>query len=267
MHEKQNMIKALFFDIDGTLVSINTHRIPHSTVIALTQAKAKGLKIFIATGRPFAIINNLKTIEHLIDGYVTANGAHCFIGKEVVYSHPIPKEYVNLLLEDSLKCDYSCIVVGEKDIATYNYKDNIDRIFRVQLNVTNIDYRLPVEHVLTQDILQLTPFITEEQEKEIMPRLSGCISGRWHPEFTDITSVMADKGKGITAMAQHIGIDLKECAAFGDGGNDLSMIRCAGMGVAMGNANQKLKAAADYVTTDIDEDGISQALRFLKITD
>ena len=66
---------ALFFDIDGTLVSFETHQIPPSTILALTQAKANGHKVFIATGRPPIIITNLGAIEHLIDGYVTTNGA------------------------------------------------------------------------------------------------------------------------------------------------------------------------------------------------
>ena len=69
------MIKALFLDIDGTLVSFKTHSISTSTVAALEAAKAAGVKIFIATGRPVAIINNLDAIKHVIDGYVAANGA------------------------------------------------------------------------------------------------------------------------------------------------------------------------------------------------
>ena len=60
------MIKALFFDIDGTLVSFHTHRIPRSTVESLEKAKKKGLKIFISTGRPLTYINNLDDIKSLI---------------------------------------------------------------------------------------------------------------------------------------------------------------------------------------------------------
>lgn len=71
---------ALFFDIDGTLVSLNTHKIPPSTIFALTRAKANGHKIFIATGRPIQILTNIGAIEHLVDGYITTNGAYCFIG-------------------------------------------------------------------------------------------------------------------------------------------------------------------------------------------
>ena len=60
------MTKALFFDIDGTLVSFETHRIPSSTIEALEAAHAKGLKIFIATGRPKAIINNLSELQAML---------------------------------------------------------------------------------------------------------------------------------------------------------------------------------------------------------
>ena len=80
---------ALFFDIDGTLVSFETHEIPPSTILALTQAKANGSRVYIATGRPPIIITNLGAIEHLIDGYITTNGALCFVGDEYVCCQPI----------------------------------------------------------------------------------------------------------------------------------------------------------------------------------
>ena len=82
------MIKALFFDIDGTLVSFRTHSVPDSTVKALAEAKNKGIKIFISTGRPRPLINNLEPIEDLIDGYITVNGAICTVGSETVSRSP-----------------------------------------------------------------------------------------------------------------------------------------------------------------------------------
>ena len=69
------MIKALFFDVDGTLVSFNTHKIPTSTVEALEEAKKRGVKLFIATGRPIQLLNNIPEVEHLMDGYILATGA------------------------------------------------------------------------------------------------------------------------------------------------------------------------------------------------
>jgi HAD superfamily hydrolase (TIGR01484 family) len=92
---------ALFFDIDGTLVSFQTHEIPPSTIFALTQAKANGHKVFIATGRPPVIITNLGAIEHLIDGYVTINGALCFVGNDIVASNAIPHKEAQIVIDDA----------------------------------------------------------------------------------------------------------------------------------------------------------------------
>ena len=93
-----------------------------------------------------------------------------------------------------------------------------------------------------------------------MPTLSNCTSGRWHPAFTDITAADADKGKGLHAMADYLGFNIDETMAFGDGGNDISIVREAGIGVAMGNAGDNLKQIADYITTHVDEDGVKNAL-------
>ena len=84
---------------------------------------------------------------------------------------------------------------------------------------------------------------------------------------TSITADGADKGKGLAAMARHFGLDISETMAFGDGGNDISIIRRAGTGVAMGNAGDNVKAAADYVTTSVDDDGVMNALVHFGVID
>ena len=124
---------ALFYDIDGTLVSFESHQIPPSTIMALTQAKANGHKVFIATGRPPIIITNLGAIEHLIDGYVTTNGALCFVGDEVVSCKHIPADEARLVVEDSIEKNYGVIVIGEKDVAVLDPKGDVDMIFRQHL--------------------------------------------------------------------------------------------------------------------------------------
>jgi Cof subfamily protein (haloacid dehalogenase superfamily) len=252
---------ALFFDIDGTLVSFQTHEIPPSTILALTQAKANGHKVFIATGRPPIIITNLGAIEHLIDGYVTTNGALCFVGNDAVSCKSIPQEEARLVVKDAQEKQYGVIVIGEKDVAIFDPKGEVDYIFGQQLAVKNLHLAKAVEEVIDQRILQLTPFFNKDYERELMSRLPGCTSGRWHPAFTDITAKGADKGEGLLAMAAHQGLNPQQTMAFGDGGNDSSMVRGAGIGVAMGNAIDELKEIADYVTTSVDDDGIRNALR------
>ena len=256
---------ALFFDIDGTLLSFRTHQIPSSTVLALTQAKANGSRVYIATGRPPIIINNLDSISHLIDGFITTNGALCYVGNELVCCNPIPKEDVMTCVNDAQQKGYSIIVVGRKDVAVLDPTGDVERIFHQMLAIKDLCKAAPLEEVLQQDVLQLTPFFSAEYEKKIMTRMPHCVSGRWHPGFTDITADGADKGKGILAMARHEGLDPKQTIAFGDGGNDTSMILQAGIGIAMGNAIEELKQQADYVTTSVDEDGILNALRHFNV--
>ena len=252
---------ALFFDIDGTLVSFKTHQIPPSTIFALTQAKANGHKVFIATGRPPLIITNLGAIEHLIDGYVTINGALCFVDDKVVRCKDIPHDAARTVVDDAQEKRYGLIVVGEKDVAVLDPQGEVDKVFRQEIAVENLDQAKPIEDVLQQRILQLTPFFDADYEQELMTRIPSCTSGRWHPAFTDVTAQGADKGEGMLTMAAHFGLNPQYTMAFGDGGNDASMIRTAGIGIAMGNALESLKQEADYTTTSVDEDGVLNALR------
>lgn len=252
---------SLFFDIDGTLVSFLTHEIPRSTVDALREAKQNGCRIFISTGRPIQIITNLTAISDLIDGYVTVNGAYCFVGDREIACHAIPAADVETLTADALRRDYSCMVVGEHDFAVLNHHDVVDQVFLRELAVDGIDFELDAHEVLrTQRILQLSPFFDEQYEATMMPRIPHCVSGRWHPLFTDITASEADKGKGLRSMAAALGLNLAHVMAFGDGGNDLSIVKEAAVGVAMGNARPELKRVADYVTTSVDDHGVRNAL-------
>lgn len=253
-------IQALFFDIDGTLVSFRTHRIPQSTVDALEQAKAKGVKVYISTGRAKMIVTNLGQIEHLIDGYITTNGARCFVGDHTVCQHAISQADVDRVVRASDRDGYPVIVVGEEHIAIHHLTPIVEEIFVKGLGVDSLDFLAELSDLAGEDVLQLTPFCSEEQEKALMPTLDNCTSGRWHPAFTDITAGDADKGKGLHAMAEYLGLDISQTMAFGDGGNDITIIREAGVGVAMGNAGDNVKAIADYVTTSVDEDGVKNAL-------
>lgn len=254
------MIKALFFDIDGTLVCFRTHSIPASTIEALERAKAAEVKVFIATGRPVPFIDNLGAVEHLIDGYVTTNGAFCFVNKEVILRKVIPQEAVRKMACFSAAEGFACVYVGERNIVLQNPNDTLRDIFYNRLKVKTQDESLPLELVFSDNIIQMSPIVPEDEGNRMMKELTECISGRWHPAFMDVTAKEADKGEGLKTMAAHFGIKPEETMAFGDGGNDTAMIRCAGVGVAMGNAIENLKSEADYVTASVDEDGVRQAL-------
>lgn len=259
------MTKALFFDVDGTLVSFNTHRIPQSAVDALAEAKRRGAMVFISTGRPMRLINNLDAIQHLVDGYITANGACCSVGGEVVACREIPNPEARALIGAAGREGFSMLVVGESRLTVVNDGADVDRYFRQMLAVSDLGEGTALADVLAERIVQLTPIIDEAAERRLMPLLPSCVSARWFPAFTDITARGADKGTALMTVAAHLGIDREDTVAFGDGGNDKSILQAAGTGVAMGNAPDDVKAVADYVTASVDEDGIARALEHLGV--
>ena len=89
------MVKAIFFDIDGTLVSFKNHQIPKSTFDALYKLKEKGIKLFIATGRGKDGLDVLNDFP--FDGYITLNGQYCYTNNQIIYSNTIQKEDLQAL--------------------------------------------------------------------------------------------------------------------------------------------------------------------------
>jgi len=264
------MVKAIFLDIDGTLISFKTHIIPQSTIEALSKAKEKGIKIFIATGRPPLIITSITSINHLVDGYISTNGAFCYFKEQVYQTCAINKNDVKLVMDRCNELKTPVVIAsatsGIESMAVVNRNEMYNELFVNLLNIRNIpdDDRIAKE-LLKKPIIQLTAFIDAQEEMSIMKQLPNCISGRWHEEFTDITAINADKAKGLEATCNVLGISAEETMAFGDGGNDISILIKAGIGVAMGNADDQVKAAADYITTDVDDDGIFNALSHFNI--
>ncbi|NLZ72238.1 MAG: Cof-type HAD-IIB family hydrolase [Bacteroidales bacterium] len=259
------MIKAIFLDIDGTLVSFETHTIPESTIDALHKAKNKGAHIFIATGRPKAIINNLGALgDDLIDGFITMNGAYCFTQDKILYKNNIPHQDVERIADEAEQRGFATIFVGEHDMVVAQMNELVNEVFQKQLNVSPFP-EVSLNEAINKEIYQITPFITEEEELEILSQLSNIEPGRWHPDFVDITAKGNTKQKGIDVIIDYFNISLDETLAIGDGGNDIGMIKHAKVGVAMGNARKKVQEIADHVTTSVDEDGVWNALKKFEV--
>lgn len=262
------MIEAIFLDIDGTLVSFETKQIPDSTISALAEAHRRGVKIFIATGRPTSFINNIGELQSrgLIDGYVTMNGSYCYIGDEVVFNNPLSRED---LLKVSSYCEereIACVYVGENRAVVRHPSPLFRELFFDLLHVGEVP-EVDLEEALSFEGYQLSPFIHKRDEGELVAQLENCEVGRWMDDFADIGAKGNTKSLGITKIIEKFGIDISNVMAVGDGGNDISMIEFAGVGVAMGNASDEVKSYADYVTTSVDNNGIETALRHYKVID
>lgn len=258
------MIKAVFFDIDGTLVSFKTHKIPQSTKDALAELKKKGIKVFIATGRPFAAVNNLD--DCTFDGFITMNGAYCMTEEKCpIFKQPIsPREIQSLTtyLKEKEEFPY---MAATKDAMYINYINaDVESIYQL------INFPTPqmgsLEGLKGEDIYQIVAFFKKDKEAEIMQNvLPGCEAARWNPLFTDIISKGISKQVGIDKVLDYYGFELDEAMAFGDGGNDLQMLRHVPASVAMGNAVEEVRKSASYVTDPVDDDGIWNALRHFQV--
>lgn len=262
------MIKAVFFDIDGTLVPFKSHSVPESTRNAISTIRKKGIKVFICTGRPIQFIDNLEGVEY--DGMVTVTGALCIDAEgKVIGCKYIPKNNVKSLI-DYLKCQKNptpfMAVAKNKMYANNLEHEDVMNIVRF-LNVPSLDY-YPLEEALSDDLLQLIGFFHEEEEDYLkIFVLKDCTSMRWHESFADIVAEGVSKSAGIDTIIDYYGIDLSETMAFGDGGNDIPMLDHAALSIVMGNANDKVKEHADYVTDDVDKDGVWHALQHYGLLD
>lgn len=250
------MVKAIFFDIDGTLVSFDTHEVPESTMRTLQELKDNGILLFIATGRSKDGLAVLQDFP--FDGYVTMNGQYCYRQDgTVVYENTIRRDDLLLLKEELEKHPFPC-GFEMPDGKIFNYRDErVDAVHAITLNddqpagdITGIE---------DKKVYQVMAFLDEKEEKQFMKKLPNCISARWYPTFCDISPIGGTKVKGMDCFAKEFGFTMAETLAFGDGGNDLAMLEHASIGVAMENGTEGLKKAADYVTDDVDHDGIRNA--------
>ena len=166
------MVKAVFFDIDGTLVSFRTHRMPDSTVAALHRLRQRGVRTFIATGRQYPAINNLGGMP--FDGYITMNGSFCFVGDyEVVRKQAVPPADIEALLGYMRQHgEFPCFFISEKQAFGNFIDDNVRRVFD-QLNFP-APALLPAELARERDIYQLIAFYDPSEEERLMAALPHC---------------------------------------------------------------------------------------------
>lgn len=255
-------IKAIFFDIDGTLVSFKTHEVPQSAKDAIHEVRQKGVKVFIATGRPLPFINNLQEVEY--DGIMSVTGACCMTADgEIIESKPVSREDIERFIDEEAVNPMPVLFAGkDKAIGCMIDADRKSVEDVMTLLSLKVPEEHPIEKALDMEVMQVIAFFTAEEEPRMMNEvLTGCDAARWHPAFADCISKGTSKATGIDAICRYYGIDLQDTMAVGDGGNDIAMLQHAGMGVAMGNASDEVKAFADYITDSVDDDGVANLLR------
>ena len=239
------MYEIFFFDIDGTLRSFETHEVPASAREALARLRGRGAKVIIATGRDRRSLPPLEGLT--FDGYILVNGGHCLTTDgEVLAERQITMEILDRMLHGMVA---SSVNDGMREFLG---------ALGMPLDPAVADLREVAQRTPCR---QMCVFMSPEQEERIMREFPECVSSRWSPLMADINMRGVTKASGMDVFLRHYGIDRSRSMAFGDGGNDVEMIRHAGVGVALGNAVDAAKRAADYVTATVDDDGVLRALQ------
>ena len=249
------MIKAAFFDIDGTLLSFTTHRVSEGTIRAFDRLHAAGVRTFISSGRPMVLIPPMPVS---FEGYITMNGGLVFTPDQVLLSNPIPASDIETWL-DLAKDRNICTMIFTADGMMLAQPNEAGLKLRDQLEFT-MPPVVDIETMRQQEAFQIIALMPAELDSKVASLLPHCRLPRWHPAFTDIVTYDNSKAHGMEVICRHFGIRQEETLAFGDGANDIEMLQWAGIGVAMGNAEQIVKDHADLVTADVDHEGIEQAV-------
>lgn len=255
------MIKAVFLDIDGTLVPFGAHKAPDSTLQALREARSRGVKVFICTGRPLQFIDNLEGVDY--DGMVCVTGSLCCLANgEVIYRNRIPAADIQRLVDFVNQQDEPTpfMAVTDDSLHIIHPEHPFVQYIVDMLHIPAVSYA-PFQQVVNKPVLQLMGFYGPEQNAVFESLMPSCSFLRWHPMFADIVFNQCSKADGIDHMLAHFGISLEETMAIGDGGNDISMLEHVAYGVAMGNAAPEVQQCARFVTRDVTDDGIAHAFR------
>lgn len=261
------MIQAIFCDIDGTLYdhSKGKSEFPQSAKEALRAAQRKGVKVFVATGRYTDMLDNLRA-DFPFDGFVTVNGQLVLLQDGTVIHRmahhpddirkllPIAREhgFLSQIIEET---ETFPILAHERNHSMYDWMGK------------PVPPLYDAERLNEHEVLQFIAFLPMEEGKKILSPLQHIEVTSAGGDILDVIPKEGGKEVGIAAVVKHFGFSQENTMAFGDGMNDVRMLRWAGIGVAMGNGAPEAKDAADYITTPVWDNGIQNALLHFGVID
>lgn len=255
--------KLIFFDIDGTIVDWNGF-IPDSAIRAIHAARAEGNLCVINTGRPYSHIDPaVKAIG--FDGFVCSCGQHLVLNNQVISHANFDPQMGREIIEEARRCRMDAVYEAEHGIwFDMTHEDELEIVSATwaQFAERGFDVTQSVD-VPGFHFDKLCAFVREDSDTEAFLAFMekrGSIIYR-EGSMLEITRRGYSKESGLKQMIALLGISLEDCYAIGDSTNDLPMLRSVSHSIAMGNAPDEVKAAAEYVTASLHEDGIEAALR------
>lgn len=250
------MIKAVFLDFDGTTFSHVTKKIPDSAYQAILNAQKNNIKIFLATGRDIDELHDFDCRNIQFDGYILDSGL-LLLDKDlntisVNYFEGREKENaIKFFNEKKIPT-----LIRTKSSGYMNYID--DNTIKVLEDVDSLVP--PLKNYDGEDVMVVTAFVKSDEDKRIINEyFNNSTITWWHDNSADILPNGCNKLNGIIKMLHYHKISIDETLTIGDSKNDIEMISGVPHSVAMGNSVQEIKDAAEYVTTDIDDNGLEYA--------
>lgn len=253
------MKKIFFFDIDGTLAIRG--KIPQNHITALQLLKDKGYLTFICTGRAVYYAKNL--FGDLVSGYIACNGRYISYLNQKLHGENFSKEEIEHYKKKFKKLNCGCLWVSDHLSYPMNLTEKeINTVIEEygQDHITFDDQKLEFYtfDIIYQNLEHLAQ-ITDAFKDELI------INDHGGQGSCDCSTIRFDKGSAIAYLLKYFNLSKKDAYAFGDGFNDQAMFREVSHRIAMGNAVDALKEKATYITTDIQDDGIMNALKHEKV--
>ncbi|ALS00724.1 sugar-phosphatase [Enterococcus silesiacus] len=262
-------VKLVAIDIDGTLLDSN-RKISPKVKATLKKANDSGMYIVLCTGRPLpGVKEQLAELDLYGDNdyVITYNGSLV----QATKSNEIISQYT-LSYDDFLEIELMSRKVGAHlhtidDRAIYTANRDIGKYTVHEAYLVDMPLRYRAVDEMTPDMSIIKMMMIDEPE--ILDNAISQLPEEFTNKYTTVKSTdfyyeilnkEASKGNALAKLAEHLGISQAETMAIGDNENDLSMIEYAGIGVAMGNATESVKRAADVQTTSNDEDGVAEIL-------
>ena len=270
----------IFLDIDGTLTIPGCSEPPAGAMEAVRRAQRAGRRVFLSSGRSLGMLSPLLRLG--FDGAVASAGGYVLCGGEVLYDHPMTQAQLDTA-RSTLSRRGVFHILEAKDGA-YAWGDMADlllnggtgdsellrwqRAFQQELGVR------PIQEYDGRPIYKIVCMYREEEQLEEARALlerdfqfcgQSIPSHGWRN--TELINRAFDKGRAAALVCRHFAMDLQDAAAFGDGPNDMEIIKAAGTGVAMGNACPELKEAADVICPPVEKNGLAEGFRMLGLLD
>ena len=260
---------ALFFDVDGTLLdSYHGIRFISPAVRAeLARMHELGHKIFLSSGRP-RLLMTPELLEPGFDGLVLVNGGYVELDGESIYEERMGVALARRVIDflEDLGSEY--LIACARNIYTLPTNHEMREFFSDGGHEEIFTFEFDIDEVLPRAIKMETltpiedrPWVTAQVVEALGPEIS--CDGHGGEGTFELYPTAISKAKGIEVVLDHLGLRAEDAYAFGDGTNDLEMIRYCGCGVAMGNAEDVVKAEADIVCPPVWDDGLVQVLREL----